>query len=71
MPSTDPFWQTHRGGSGPVVVVHAINEDEERFAIFSCIENAEAWADELDDDWSCVFAPYVVDEPEFGNATRN
>lgn len=71
MPSSDPFWQQHRGGSGLIVVVHAITEDEEQCAVFSCIENAEAWAAGLDEEWSCVFAPYVVDEPEFGNAVRN
>lgn len=71
MPATDPFWQTHRGGSGSVVVVFAIRTDEEQVAVFSCIENALKWADGLDEDWCCVFAPYVIDEPEFGNATRN
>lgn len=71
MPHTDPFWETHRGGSGPVVVVFAIRDEEEKIGVFSCIENAKEWADKFDEEWTCVFSPYVVDEPDFGNAMRN
>jgi|HigsolmetaAR201D_1030396.scaffolds.fasta_scaffold14837_4 hypothetical protein len=68
-----PFWQKHRGGSGAVVVVFAINEEtnEEQVEVFSCIENAEAWGETLGPEWNCVFSPKVVDHPDFGHATVN
>lgn len=41
----------------------------DRFAVFSCIEKAEAWATGFD-HVSVIFSPHVVDEPEFGNAPK-
>jgi hypothetical protein len=67
----DGFYDRHRGGSGNVIVVHAYSDDDQITGVFSSIETAQAWRDSLDEDeWTCVFAPYVVDEPDFGNVTR-
>ena len=63
----DGFYQRHRGGSGNVVVVFAYSDDDMITGIFSSIEKAEAWRDTIGEDFSCVFAPYVVDVPDFGN----
>lgn len=66
----DGFYERHRGGSGNVVVVLAYSHGIERTGIFSSIEKAQEWRDTLGDDWTCIFAPYVVDEPDFGNVVR-
>jgi len=72
----DEFYKVHRGGSGPVVVVFAYfnakttSRDKERIGIFGSFEKAQEWAFKLGDDWHCVFCPFVVDEPDFGNETR-
>ena len=68
----DGFYERHRGGSGNVVVVFAYSEFnyDELTGIFSSIEKAHAWRDTLGDEWTCIFAPYVVDEPDYGNVTR-
>lgn len=71
-PEINAFYAKHRGGSGNVLIVHAYHPSEnDRLAVFGSIEAAEKWTDSLDDDWSCVICPYVVDEPEFGNASIN
>lgn len=64
------FYKAHRGGAGNVVMVFASNKCDERFAIFGSIETAQAWALKLGDSFACAFVPYVVDEPDFGNVTR-
>ncbi len=67
------FYKTHRGGTGAVVLVIAINDStkEHRHGIFGSIETAEAWRDTLGDDVTCVYSPYVVDCPEWGNITHS
>lgn len=67
----DAFYAAHRGGSGNVILVIAYSDDGERVAIFGSIETAQKWAFSLSDEWHCVFAPYVVDQPGFGNETKN
>ena len=57
----------------PVVITVLLKEGvQERVDIFSTREKADAWADKFDadDGYACVFVPYVVDEPEFGNVPR-
>jgi hypothetical protein len=78
MSAADTYWTVHRGGVGPVILAIGFHEDgaengESRtiHGIFGAIENAEAWADTFDDEWTFLFAPYVVDEPGFGNSTIN
>ena len=59
--------------SKPVVIAVLLKEGEqERVDVFSTREKADAWADKFsgDDGYACVFVPYVVDEPEFGNVPR-
>ena len=67
------FYNLHRGG-GNVIMVMIANPGEvypTRFAIFSCIETAEEWAYQVaSDDHNVCFAPFVIDEPDFGNATK-
>lgn len=71
MTDAPEYFKGHRGGSGPVVLVIAVSDhgDGERHGIFGSIETAMAWRDTLGDDWTCIYAPYVVDVPEFGNRT--
>lgn len=67
------YFKDHRGGSGAVVLVIAVNDhdiSDRQHAIFGSIEKAMAWRDTLGDDVTVVYSPYVVDEPEFGNAIR-
>jgi hypothetical protein len=70
----DRFYERHRGGWGPVIVVFAAcprrKRQPNRVAVFGSIETAQEWAFSLGADWHCVFSPYVVDEPDFGNATQ-
>ena len=66
------YFNAHRGGSGQVVTVTAIHDlsEEQRLGIFGSIEKAKAWRDTLGDTWTCVYAPFIVDDPEFGNRTE-
>jgi hypothetical protein len=67
----DDFFARHRGGSGNVILTIAVNADgDQRHGIHSDIEKARGWSEKLGDDWSCVHSPYVVDEPDYGNATQ-
>lgn len=64
----EKFYRAHRGGSGNVILVIAINDEgERRHGIFGSIEIAQAWRNTLAEDWACVYSPYIVDDPEFGN----
>lgn len=69
------FYNQHRGGSGNVIVVTAIPPSLDlrraRLAVFSCIEAAEKFAETFSEKHKIIFAPYVVDEPDFGNAVKN
>jgi hypothetical protein len=66
---TDKFFADHVAhGSTHVVVAHVMLEDgAERHGVFSSLEKAEAWADEIDEDGDVVFVPYIIDHPEYGN----
>lgn len=64
----DEFYRHHRGGQGAVIVVHSYDEmNRERIGIFSSIETAQAWTNALGDNWTSVFCPYIVDDPDWGN----
>lgn len=72
MAGAEDFYKHHRGGSGAVVMAYANRIDggvvkEEREGIFSCLETAEAWRTSLGEQWVCVYAPYIVDDPDWGN----
>tara|TARA_R110000868_G_scaffold158980_2_gene387422 strand:+ start:2966 stop:3184 length:219 start_codon:yes stop_codon:yes gene_type:complete len=61
------FYENHRGGSGAVIRVIAICDGEERNGIFGSIETAREWQRSLGDNVTCVFSPYIVDDPDWGN----
>jgi hypothetical protein len=65
----EEFYKVHRGGSGAVIVVTAVHDDthEERMGIFGSAETAHEWRRSLPDNFICVFAPYIVDDPDWGN----
>lgn len=69
------FYAEHEAGGPDNVVVATLMFDDgsERTGIFHSVEKAQQWVTEFDDEPTCigsVFAPYVVDVPEFGNVTR-
>lgn len=70
----DAFYAEHAaGGPGNVVAVHAMRRDgRERLGVFSTFEKARAWSDSLSEREysSVVFAPYVIDVPEYGNVPK-
>lgn len=63
------FYQNHRGGNGAVVVVTAIgnSDNQDRLGIFGSIETAHEWRRSLGNSFTCVFSPYIVDDPDWGN----
>lgn len=64
----DAFYANHRGGSGAVIRVIAIHRTgKERNGIFGSIETAQEWRRSLGDNFTCVFSPYIVDDPDWGN----
>lgn len=69
------FYNQHRGGRGNIIMVSVFPPSGDfhkaRIAMFSCIEAAETWAATHPEDHQVIFAPYVVDEPDFGNAVKN
>lgn len=69
MTDEEEFYLNHRGGSGAVIVVTAIDPEthEERIGIFGSAETAHEWRRSLPDKLRCVFAPYIVDDPDWGN----
>ena len=75
MSEVDEFYAEHEAG-GPTHVVMAIGvckgSDGFRNGIFSTIAKARAWANTLSDDEyeHVVFAPYIVDVPEYGNVLK-
>jgi hypothetical protein len=68
--SADEFYNTHRGGSGAVILVLEFSGDDEIRGIFGSIESAHNWRNTLGDEYVCVFSPYVVDCPEWGNVKQ-
>jgi len=63
----EEFYKHHRGGSGCVLLVMSYRGDEQQQAIFGSIELAQKHMTRLGDDWTSVIAPFVVDDPDWGN----
>lgn len=68
------FYEQHQGGVNVIMCI--VSEGDKpypsRFALFSCIEKAEEWASQkVSDDCQVCFAPFIIDEPDFGNAVKN
>lgn len=75
-PSLDPILQQHygehSGGSGKVILATVHYPDgEDKTGIFSSLEKAESWRDQLGaefgEDLGALFVPMIVDDPDFGN----
>ena len=69
----DEFFARHRGGTGNVVVAWVLKDGErDQISVFGSIEQANAWANRFneDDGYVCVFVPFVVDEPDYGNVPK-
>lgn len=61
------------GGPTNIIVATAICNDGDFIGIFSTYAGAQKWADSWEDDEECkgiVFAPYVIDVPEYGNVPK-
>ena len=67
--SHEDFYRHHRGGSGAVLLVTAIHDrtKKQQHGIFGSIETAQEWRRALGEDWTCVFSPFIVDDPDWGN----
>lgn len=64
----DAFYRHHRGGMGAVVVATAIhNWKPELTGIFGSLETAQSWGNHLGNAYTIVYAPYIVDDPDWGN----
>jgi hypothetical protein len=71
---TQSFFHSHvDGGSSCVVAAYVFNiSGGHVLGLFSTLEKAHTWVDTFEDDHSvtaCVFSPYVIDVPEFGNVS--
>lgn len=69
---TQAFFKSHtESGASYVVAVYVFDDEGGHvLGLFSTLENAHAWADTFEGEpriTSCLFSPYVVDVPEFGN----
>lgn len=72
-PPTDKFFKEHDELPSGIYKVD-IYDKKNRFvmtALFSTIEKAQVWLKTLPDEGSCVTAPFVIDEPDFGNIKGN
>lgn len=71
----EQFWRKHFiGGPNAVCVVHAVSKSgADRLGIFSSLERARDWSESLpvDEITGCIFTPYVIDIPEYGNISRS
>lgn len=61
-PKIERFYAEHCDMAGGVIVVHAADD---RVAVFKSPSRAMIWAEAQEKP--CVLAPYVLDEPDFGN----
>lgn len=67
---TRNLYLEHCSSNNGVVLVNAINGDNHINGIFSCLEKAQQWTDGLGDEWACIFSPFIIDEPDYGNAVK-
>jgi hypothetical protein len=64
--AADDFYRDHRGGKGAVIMVMATSPGQrDRIAVFGSLEKADAWRLSLGDDYTCVFDPLMVDDPDW------
>lgn len=65
----DAFYCHHRGGSGAVVLVIAQSDRDggQLFGVFGSIETARSWMDRLPKQYVSIVAPFIVDDPDWGN----
>lgn len=71
-PAADPFWIEHSARSDGVINVYAYNVEtgDERTGIFSTMVRAQAWVNSLDEAWTTVSTPFILDEPDYGNIPK-
>lgn len=70
----DAFFKRHRGGAGCVLLVTVYRTGEiVDQAVFSTREKVLEWLNTAynDDGFSSMCAPYIVDEPTWGNEKVN
>ena len=72
---TEAFYARHaEGGPNHVVLAMALRADGNGFRceVFSTLPLAHAWSDALSDTEfiSTVFAPHIIDVPEYGNVPK-
>jgi DNA replication protein DnaC len=70
-PEVTAFFAKHCATPGAVIIVQIIGErgEQERMGVFSSLAQAQEWADtfDADDATAALFAPYIINEPDFGN----
>ena len=59
------FFERHTAHPGGVIVVWYLENERDCVAIFSTYEKAKAFMDVA--QVPCMAAPYVVDEPDYGD----
>lgn len=71
MTEVDTFFASHCAHHAGVVIVQMIDREtgeEIRSAVFSSLPKAKHWVQGRDmEHEAAVFAPYVIDEPDYGN----
>ncbi len=66
MSEDDKFFEKHLRGGG-LVLVEIYWDDGCSTAVFSSLQKAREWTKSVGDYRSALFAPIVVDVPEYGN----
>lgn len=66
-PEITEFYKKHCALYGGVIVGMAFYKDEERMGVFSSLKKASAWSETLGEEWNCMFAPFIIDEPDYEN----
>lgn len=64
MTDIDAYYTEHLSTPGAVHVVTVMGEAES-LGVFSDLDMARQWADQQASD--CLFVPYVINVPEFGD----
>ena len=64
--------EAHDALDGGVYIVMVFeNGALNRHAVFSTMEKAKNWMDSHPGNISCLCAPFVIDNPEYGNIPKN
>jgi hypothetical protein len=71
--NVEAFYRLHCASVGGVVLAIAIHQASctSRYGVFTSLEKAMDWSASLGDDYACVFAPKIADEPDFGEIPGN